>query len=144
MRWGPQGLGGATPPLQAPGHGPQRAGGADDRRGCHAAGWGGTVAILHCAALEDRAAGAVILGRQAQPGAEVLVSGPLAHVRTDLGSEGLRQGLAHAVDGHEVYTGDAQDMGAGVARRGLLAVRVGLATWGRGGGWQGGRPRSAA
>ena len=63
----------------------------------------------------------------------MFVIGPLAHVRADLGEDGLGKGIADAVHGHEVHPGDAEDMGTGVDRRGILTVRVGLAPWGRGG-----------
>jgi len=133
LRRGPQGLGGAPPPWQVPGKGPQRAGGADDRRGRQTAGVGGTGAMRHRAALEDLATGEVLPGSQAQPGAAVGGIGPLAPGGTDRGSQGLRQGIAPAVDGHESATGDAQERGAArSARRGLLAVRVGLAPGGVG------------
>lgn len=136
---GHQGLGGAKPPLQAPVKGSKRAGAADDRLGRHAEGLCGTVTMLHGAALEHLATGDVMLGSEAQPRAEVLVIGPLAHVRADLGSDGLRPGIAHAVHGHERHTGNAQEMSAGVPFGGILAVRVGLATRGRGRLWQEGR-----
>lgn len=125
---GDQGLCGPKPSFQAPLERAKRAVRADDRLGGHAEGLRGTVAMLHGAALQHLATGEVIFGSQASPGAEVFVIRPLTHVGADRGPYGLRKGIAHAVHGYEIHTSEAQDMGAGVPLRGILAVRVGLAT----------------
>ena len=52
----------------------------------------------------------------------MFVIGPLAHVSTDLGEDGLGKGIAEAVHGHEVHPGNPEDRGTGVDRRGILAV----------------------
>ena len=133
VRRGHQGLCGTKSSFQAPIEGAKRTVRAADRRRRHAAGWRGTVAMLHGAALEPCAAGEVMLGGHAQPGAAGCVIRPLAPIRADLAAtHGLRQRSAEAVPGHEVHPGDAEDVRAGVDRRGVLAVRMGLATRWRG------------
>ena len=107
VRGGHEGLCGTKSSFHAPIEGAQRTVRAADRLRGHAEGLRGTVAILDRAALEDLAAGDVIFGSQAQPGAEVFVIGPRAHVGADLCEDGLRQGIAHAMHRHEVHTGDA-------------------------------------
>lgn len=143
VRCGPQGLRGTPPPLQASVKGPQGAVGADDRLGGQAKGLCSPVALFHGAALEALAARDVILGGEAQPGAKGFVIGPFAHVCTNFRQGGLRQGSADAIDGDESTPGEPQDRGTRVARRGVLAVGVRLATWWSGrlsrGGCRGGR-----
>src|SRR3989449_8531414 len=124
-------LGWPQSPFQPSVEGPKRAVGTDDCVCRHAEGLGGTGAIFHRAALEDLAAGEVMLGSQTQPGAAVFVIGPLVHVCADLRENGLGKGITDPVHGHEVHPRDAEDMGARVDLRGVLTRRVGLTPWGR-------------
>src|SRR5437870_1849914 len=71
MRRSHERLGWTQSPFQPSVEGPKRAVSTDDRLGSHAEGLGGTVAILHSAALQHLAASDVILGHEAKPGAEV-------------------------------------------------------------------------
>ena len=119
-------LGWPKSPLQPSVEGPKRAVGTDDGLRRHAEGLGGTVAIFHGAALPYLAARDVMLGGEASPGAAVVVVWPLVHVGAHLRQHGRRPGIADAVHGHEVHPGDAEDVRAGVDRRGILTLRVGL------------------
>src|SRR4029077_2905577 len=101
----------------------QRTVRAADRLRCHTEGLRGTVAILHGAALEDLATGDIILWREAQPRAKVLLIGPLAHIRANLGEDRLRNGITDAVDGDEVDTRNTEDVRPRVDLRGVLTVR---------------------
>ena len=60
----------------------------------------------------------------------MVVRRPLAPIGADRGQEGLGDGIAAAVHGHEVHARHPEDMRAGVARRRVLAVGVRRAPWG--------------
>jgi hypothetical protein len=56
--------------------------------------WAARVRFVHGATFEDLAAGDVMLWREAEPGADVFVIGPLAHIGANLSQNGLRKGIA--------------------------------------------------
>jgi hypothetical protein len=79
-----------------------------------AEGLRGTVAMLQGATFQHLATGEVMLGSQAQPGAEVFLIGPPAPSSANLGEDGWRDGITDGVDGDEVDPRHTQDRHTGV------------------------------
>ncbi len=85
-------------------------------KGAVAAGYGsrclekrlaGAVMALAGRGADDLATGDLIVGRQLEPGTEVLLGRESAHIAADLADDLLRQVEAEAVHGGQVNAGDA-------------------------------------
>jgi len=79
-----------------------------------AEGLAGAVVVFEGAGSEDLAAGDIVMGGQAEPGAEVFDGGELVHIGAGFGGDGLGDGLTDAIDGDEVDAGEAEEVGADV------------------------------
>ena len=68
----------------------------------------------------------VVMRSHAQPGGEVLLGGPLAHVRADFRQEHLGTARLQAVYGSQIHAQNPIQAGAHVKGRGILGLGVGL------------------
>ena len=68
----------------------------------------------------------VIMRGQAQPRGEVLLGGPLAHIRADLRHEHLGTARLQAVGGRQIHAQNPIQARPHVKRRGILGMGVGL------------------
>jgi len=75
-------------------------------------GLAGAIVALAGRGTDDLAAGDLVVGRQLQPGGEMLLAGELAHIGADLADDLLGQVEAEAVYGGEVNAGEAAQMAA--------------------------------
>src|SRR5258708_15118192 len=92
----------------------------------------GPVVIFERAATHDLAAGYVVMRGQPKPGAEVLVGGPFAHVRADLGQQLLDAADVQPVDLRQIDPGQPKELTADVKVGRVLAVGIDLGVWPQG------------
>jgi len=64
--------------------------------------------------------------RQAQPGAEVLLAGEATHIGAHFGDDRLRQRGTEALHGDQIDARNAEEFGARVVSRLVLAAGAGL------------------
>jgi len=89
----------------------------------------GAIVGLEGARAEHLAAGNVVVGGQAEPGAEMPGGGEAGHIGADLADDGLGQAGADTLHGDQVDAGDAEELLAGGV--GGLVLRFGAGFDGR-------------
>jgi hypothetical protein len=113
---------------QAPIEGAEgRVGAAEEVHGRHAQDRGGAVGGRLRLGAEQAAAGDFVVGRQGEPGREVFLGGPAAHVGADLGEPPQGAVGADGIDPGEVDAGQLVERGANLEprliARGVFRVR---------------------
>jgi len=89
----------------------------------------GAIVGLEGARAQHLAAGDVVVGSEAEPGAEMLGGGEAGHIGADLADDGLGQAGADTLHGDQVDVGDAEELLAGGVSG--LVLRLGAGFDGR-------------